>query len=592
MASFEKIMKKWTHNSVPQVQKNNVESENEMVKLRYLMCGLIKNSIIIIFAIIIVYLVYLSCFSTAVITAVERTMLIGDNFIKNLFCLIVFLVSGYLFFNRFLLIDKEIKRINEDKKLSDKYRRLLLGIIGLAAICFLLLVQKVPKSDQAAVCGVANNWINQNYSDLEKSGYIGLYPNQLGMAILLYYMAYLVGGNNYIVFQIINVLALVALYKGFADLSDCAGNDNFTGLAIIFMCGIFLPGILYTTFVYGTIIGLSCSVNALKYTINYSKDHKVRSLITGVALMFMAVVVKSNYMIFLLGLIIILLYMFIQSSDHRLLLPMLMMVFILLFSNTLIKRVTKQITGISVGKGITTLSWVEMGLQKNDELYDGWWNHYNSDSYSEAEFNTDQQKERVVRDFKQSIREFKENPDFAIDFFAGKNASQWNNPDFQGMWINQTMSSNLQYPSFIDGLFSEHVVGRCFPIMNYLQFILYFGVLLFVLFGEKNYENLYYEVVIIGGFIFHTFWEAKCQYTFPFAMLMVPLSVQGYIKLLTTVPGSDSAKKTFKKYILFGLIFLMFAAIIRFGNIDILNKVIVRNEDTNAYYELIYGGSK
>jgi len=559
-----------------------------MVKIRYRMCDLIENIMMFIFAIITVYLVYLSGFSTAVITFYERTMLIRDSFKNNIICLVAFLVIGYLFFRHFKFVDKEIKRINSDIKLSNKYRKLLLGIIGLTAICFVLIVQKIPRSDQLLVGEAANNWINLNYSDIEKGGYVDHYPNQLGMVILLYYLAHLVGGNNYIVFQIINVLVLIALYKGFADLSDCAGNDNFTGLAIIFGCGIFLPGILYTTFVYGTIIGLSCSVNAFKYIIYYSKDHKVRCLISGVTLMFVAVAVKSNYMIFLLGLIIILLYLYIQGADHMLLVPMLMMVLILLFSNHFIKGLTEKITGVSVGKGVTTLSWVEMGFQKNDELFDGWWNNYNIDSYKEAGFDTEQQKERVFRDLKQSISEFKENPNLAISFFAGKNASQWNNPDFQGMWINQTMSSNLKYTEFLNELFSEHGIGRYFPILNYLQFILYFGVLLFVLFGEKNHINLYYAVIIIGGFIFHTIWEAKCQYTFPFAMLMIPLSVQGYLKPLAAVTGSETAKKTYKKCMIYGILFIMLAAIIRFGNIDTLNKVVVRGEDTEAYYEYLY----
>lgn len=35
-------------------------------------------------------------------------------------------------------------------------------------------------------------------------------------------------------------------------------------------------------------------------------------------------------------------------------------------------------------------------------------------------------------------------------------------------------------------------------------------------------------VAFIGGFLFHIFWEAKCQYTIIFFVLLIPYAFQGY----------------------------------------------------------------
>ena len=38
-------------------------------------------------------------------------------------------------------------------------------------------------------------------------------------------------------------------------------------------------------------------------------------------------------------------------------------------------------------------------------------------------------------------------------------------------------------------------------------------------------------LTFIGGFIFHLFWEGKCQYTLPYFMLLLPLSIIGFYSM-------------------------------------------------------------
>ena len=48
--------------------------------------------------------------------------------------------------------------------------------------------------------------------------------------------------------------------------------------------------------------------------------------------------------------------------------------------------------------------------------------------------------------------------------------------------------------------------------------------------GKENItnEDCLLTTIFIGGFLFHTFWEAKGQYTLPYFTLLIPLAIQGY----------------------------------------------------------------
>jgi len=73
------------------------------------------------------------------------------------------------------------------------------------------------------------------------------------------------GENNYIVFQLLNVAALVLIYKELSEIAACIGINKRCQLAILFFGIFFLPLTLYTTFVYGTLISLALALSALSY---------------------------------------------------------------------------------------------------------------------------------------------------------------------------------------------------------------------------------------------------------------------------------------------------------------------------------------
>lgn len=56
------------------------------------------------------------------------------------------------------------------------------------------------------------------------------------------------------------------------------------------------------------------------------------------------------------------------------------------------------------------------------------------------------------------------------------------------------------------------------------------GVCFYLLFYRNNKKKgeLLLGIAVVGGFLFHMFWEAKPQYTLPYFVLLLPYCAAGY----------------------------------------------------------------
>lgn len=606
--------------------------------------------IMLIGFVIIGYLFYLAGFSTSVINGSEHTWLIGDSFWVNMLWGIALVGVGGFVCHRTAPGRAFIQRVNTDSEYYELCRKRMLILLGSLCIVILLVLQKIPVNDQRTVCDIVNSMMNHDYYQFERGGYIDEYPNQLGMVLFLYGIAQIFGSYNYLIFQLLNVIALVGIYYTMSQLSDWMGHSAFTGICILGMGFIFLPGILYTTFVYGTLIGLCLSLLAFKNTLklflnedNWTDRNLVQQLLhKGLRLVvillesWIAVVFKQNYMINVIALIIMIVLLTLRQRRNvmvtvQAILLILALSVMLLFSGRVVTKVAEKVTGMDIGSGISSLSWVAMGLQENADRYDGWYNGYNVNSYHEMNSSKERQEPVVVEYLQERMQEFAENPEDAISFFSGKNASQWNNPDFQIFWCLNGMRNSINYSRGINCLFSEKGVDIMDRILNRVQFIILLGAVLYCLLrngrgarrngtiAEVETEGnggcirneiwdsvpIYYITVLIGGFLFHSFWEAKAQYTFPYFMLLIPVSMYGYEAFGTAfVRGADSGKcaadgKLLRKerfcnwlrnpaIIVMACLLLVGAAIYAGGSkCELVKTLFLRTEGTEAYQQYL-----
>ena len=470
---------------------------------------------------------------------------------------------------------------NEGLRPANAGRRPLLVLCAVCAAFGILWMAIVPDyagSDSALSMKIAGQFLEGNYQAWDKalfrysddtSGYVWAYPNQNG---LILYMALLIrifgSAAAPAVFRALN---LGYLLLGTWCLSRFIGSCWKMQAVLL----LFLPFAFYYLFVYGTLPGFGLSMLAL-YAARRFLDHGFRAgwlLLSGAAIA-LAVLLKSNYLIVLVALVLYLLGEAIIRRDFRPAAAAILIAAMALGVSLLVRLATEAITGCPVG-GIPQTAWVEMGLQTGSRA-NGWYNGYNVRIFRESGADPAKASGLIRTDLRETFRAFASDPAYTLEFFAQKTRSQWTDPTFQSLWIQQIIGHS-RIPAVTDSLWNQDGVLHTLyvGITNMVLSLIYEGAFLNALLvsqsktsaaGNAGAVNAVYggtarkaaanataeidgsvhakaknqpgesfarlipAVIFIGGFLFHLFWEAKSQYTAFYVLLLIPDAVRGIKK--------------------------------------------------------------
>ena len=486
----------------------------------------------ILIVLTVIWMIIVSGNSSVRINYDEHSYIIKDSIFNQLVISVVVFVAVILFC---YCCERFKTRITENdrRKIYTVIRNSILLIIMIMGLVFVVSSQKIPVADQWAIVTYPNYIRSNNFSWLKPDDYLWAKQNQFGVVLILYVLINIFGENNYIAFQILNVISLTVTYF---SLSEIVESKYGRKIAVFFLvlCLLFFPPLLYCTFVYGTIWGMMwCSISALFY-FSYTESKRTINLwIMGMAC-FLAICTKQNYIIFVVGLLIWILMDLCENVSIKTIVPVLIVALAIGLGAKLPVLMVEKISSTKIcDGGVPSWAYIAMGLQDNEDLYDGWWNRYHDDIYEYAEYNTEKTANLSKEYIRDRIKEFVENPRAGISFFSGKNATQWMNPDYECFWVNWRMlddNSNLNRSEWVEVLNSLHTSEKLYGFLNVVQFIVFLCTAFFVFLEKKNHLTLYFAVIFLGGVIFHTFWEAKSQYTLPYFMYLMPLASIGLVK--------------------------------------------------------------
>ncbi len=500
------------------------------------------KSISVIFILIISFLTINSLFFTCTIDIAEKTHYSKDNFILN----IIYIIAFIMIISFFKIVLKKIK---------EKHIKILNIIFAVVYILLLLaFVNKMkinPTSDQKFVFNAAQEFFDGNYRQMH--GYLEAYPNQYGIVLFFYLIKCIPILTNLfspIFIQYLNIAFLFLCFLFIEKIRKTIANSSDNkSIGIVYLM-IFLPISCYITFVYGTILGLTLSMISLYYEILYFNNKKKRNIIISSIFIAIAIAMKSNYLIFLIAEVIL---VFLNSLDNKKIMECLWIVVYLviyLISSKIINFSIEKITGVQASDGIPKICWITMGLQENENMASGWYNGYNTNTYSKYNRDSKKVSEAAFNDLKERLVEMSKNPKSTLKFMYDKVISQWNEPTFESVWIMAT-TVNARDTIVEDGDTFEFLFGRTKEYEQYVSFcnmlhnIILFGTLLyFVLnFKDLSYVNISFALIFIGGFIFHMFWEGKSQYTLPFFILIIPYALMGYNILANIIIDNINKRK-------------------------------------------------
>ena len=341
-----------------------------------------------------------------------------------------------------------------------------------------------------------------------------------------------------------------------------------------------LPMIMYSSFVYGEIpsfaalsVGCYLLLRLLggvspggSYRDNVSPGGSYRIIFTGfgsILFLTLSVMLRKNSLIPVIAVLLVLLFEALRPGRNgKMRLGLLIMAVCLAVTSVgilpLIQKCYEKKAGNTLSSGVTAMSYLAMGMQEASRGC-GWYNGFNIDTYDTAGMDTAIANEISRLAIDERLTYFREHPGYTADFYLHKHLSQWADGTYASR--QATLATYGGRSAFFKEVYEGSLSGGYIEWCNAWQNVLYLGVLVFCIDSLKKRrkskvvghmadqtaghtagctadhmadqhgadwhgaDRLGADVgliAVLGGFLFHTFWEANSRYIFSYSLLLMP----------------------------------------------------------------------
>lgn len=521
-------------------------------------CRMVNGIIRIILAGVVSLLLLHSVFSTSFVGRLvlpdgserEKTLNIADSPLRHL--LFFLLLTAALLAGK--KIGDRLRARNSQRGRRIRWETVFWCLTLLTLLLggvYVWMTQLYPGSDPVKVYDVVQQWRRGDFSSFEVEEYVFRYPFQAGIILFFYLLGFPLGAENYVGFQLVNVVFLAVIYGLLSKLSglfgkpsDADGTDFGkwgrglqTGVYAALL--VWTPLAFYVTYLYGILPGMALSLGAVYFAQRYLSTRRYRYIAAASLCMGLATVIKMNCLIYLIAIAWFLVYdavsLFFFQKGTRCgkwavsLAFIACMGFSVALCTQVSNRIVEHIAGRELPEGEVMLSWLVMGLQEAP-LGPGGYNGYNSEVFTANQYDTERVTAACLSDLSRIMTRMSENPlDEGVTFFARKTAFQWNDPTFICLDRTRGRKTQVQIPQWLRSLIEGKGSVGLSVFLNYMQTWILTGMLLylFLRWNKGSIRELMGAVVFLGGYLFHMFWEASASYTLPYFVLLIPYAVCG-----------------------------------------------------------------
>ena len=440
------------------------------------------------------------------------------------------------------------------EKVQTKHLFWILSLIFIAAAIFLITAYDGRiRADAKHVFNAALAFNRGDYSSLTTVGsYMYRNPHQLGLMTLERLYAFISPTTQFAFSMNVGwtLLSHFLIYKITALLNAREMIQKYT----ILLTFLFLPQLFFILFVYGTIPGLFFCLLSLYAFIKLDQKGNLLYALLGAASISLACLLRNNYIIFAIMLIgVCFLSIFYKWSWKKPLAIILILAGILL-SNKGLTAYYEQLIGGKIGVGTPKIAYITMGLRDdpNRQTLGGWYDAYNTKILKRNKYDENLATEMATRDLKDILIHFSKHPAYALKFFYEKVKSTWTEPTFQSIWTGpQIERQQYMKPAVLRSIYEER---RGYQIINVLLLTLLASIYLlscffilhkfFVAEEKLTPFDLYPFIFLLGGGLFHFFWETKSQYVYIYVLLLIPSAAQSLVDLRDWWKNKGKGKST------------------------------------------------
>ena len=297
----------------------------------------------------------------------------------------------------------------------------------------------------------------------------------------------------------------------------------------------------------------------------------------------LSVMLRKNSLVPVIAVLLVLLFEALRPGRNgKMRLGLLIMAVCLAVTSVNVLPLTQKIyekkAGNTLSSGVTAMSYLAMGMQEAPRGC-GWYNGFNIDTYDAAGMDTALANEISRLAIDERLAYFREHPGYTADFYLHKHLSQWADGTYASR--QATLATYGGRSAFFKEVYEGSLSGGYIEWCNAWQNVLYLGVLVFCIDSLKKRrkskvvghmadqtaghtagctadhmadqldadrhgadqhgadrhgadqhgadrlgaDRLYVYVgliAVLGGFLFHTFWEANSRYIFSYSLLLMP----------------------------------------------------------------------
>lgn len=411
--------------------------------------------------------------------------------------------------------------------------RILCGVYSVMGLYLIFNVDPTLRADPKLVHQAAQNFLSGLYTDFQKGGYIYRYPNQLGLT--LFDSLLLLFSPNPHWNMLVNFLLVLLINAAAWRISQELFQSKAVCLLTMVCCFAFLPQLFYILFVYGLIPGLCAMIWGFYHTLRFTKERKTGNLCWMVLLCAGAVVLKSNCAIGILAIAIYLLLQTLkQKSSGLLALALVPVLVCLVVPNFLVRSFFEAVTGANLSQGTPEILWVAMGTDiDNSDRGPGWYNSTNFTLYNQAEYDREAAAGMGLELLQRNLEKISQRPGDALDFLLRKTTSQWCDPLHECLFIGPMEAFGQDfYAEPLRNLYQQELPSEVLMIVcKLVTLTIFLGCFVYLLTPGKSSGWELFLMYFLGGLIFHTFWEGKSQYTYPYVFCLIPCAMAGFLEI-------------------------------------------------------------
>ena len=460
-------------------------------------------------------------------------------------------------------------------------------ISGIFLIWWISQTQFWYWGDEEKIFQHAQMYLEGDYQGWMPGGYAYMWKHQNGMilfvALLLKYFDL---SGTYWVLRVLNVLFYeLTLFCLWQILRKLFADKKIVVIQLVLLI-LFFPYGFYCIMLYGNVIGLGFAVLAVYCMVAYLETRDVKYLCGSAISMILSIIFKQNDAIIFVGLLMLMILQPVQDEKFSLKKAGIVGAFALavLAGIQLPNILVEARTGIDLtGTGNSVFAHIAMGLQDSEDA-PGWYNTYNEAVFAECGYNKEETAGAARKSISNTLQNYAQNPMAGWSFIHRKLASEWNNPTFEGFHMQNARMTTVELSSMVRSAINDG--GKLNILLTFFldiyESVVLFGILLYLAMAkDADIRELFFIVLLIGGFVFFAVWEAKGRYVAPFYLMVIPYAAVGYQKLL----AGGRRFETTKKLILTLVVLTVF---VFFCNSDIVTNSLKLGSQSEEYYNYIH----